>query len=268
MTYHKTMEKLSNMRFTKPDKVLSLYLHTDRSHPDQQGGEWKIALKNGFNRLEEYIEASSMEELKRLRSIRENVEKYVEGMERKMPRGLIIFASADSGLWETFELQVSVPTNFYWEEYPVLDELQKMYQAYPLTGFVLMQQNEIKILTSIFALLEESESMEFDLEIDDWRMHQGPSHHSSSMGSGAIKTASQVDHYEDRINANQKRWVKSLGSKLDKKAADKQWEKIILVGDKGEAELLEGYMNKKVDAIIQKNLLNENENTVLEKLLA
>ncbi|MGD6872104.1 hypothetical protein ACQCU1_07910 [Sutcliffiella horikoshii] len=125
MTYHKTMEKLSNMKFTKPDKVLSLYLHTDRSHRDQQGGEWKIALKNGFNRLEEYIGASSKDELERLRSIREDVEKYVESKERKMPRGLIIFASADSGLWETFELQVSVPTNFYWEEYPVQMSFKK-----------------------------------------------------------------------------------------------------------------------------------------------
>jgi hypothetical protein len=261
------MEKLSNMKFTKPDKVLSLYLHTDRSHPDQQGGEWKIALKNGFNRLEEYTESSSQEEWKRLRAIREKIEQYVTGLERKLPRGLIIFASGDSGLWETFELQVPAETNFHWEEEPVLDDLKKLYQDHPLTALVLMQQNQIKILTSSFAQLENSESIEFVLEIDDWRKHEGPSHASSSMGSGAVKTATQVDHYQERLKANQTRWIKSLGSKLDKKAADNKWDRIILVGDKEEAELLKVNMNKPVDEIIQKNLLNENEHTVIEKLL-
>ncbi|MFE8702004.1 VLRF1 family aeRF1-type release factor [Cytobacillus sp. FJAT-54145] len=267
MNYHKKLSKLSNFRSYKPDKVLSLYLHTDRSHPDQQRGEWKIALKNGFNKLEEYLNVSSHEELNRLRSIRSKLEKYMEGLERNLPRGIVIFASIDSNLWESFELQVPVQTNFYWEERPVLQELQSLYKKYPLTGLVLMQQNQIKILSSVFTVLQDMETMEFDLESEDWRKHEGPSHMNASLGKGAVKSAAQVDHYQERVKMNQHRWLKSLGSILDKKAADHKWDKIILVGDKEEAELLNSSMNKQVDKIIQKNLLNEHEHAVIEKVL-
>lgn len=57
MSFPKLIKKLENLHLHAPDKMLTVYLNTDRSDPDQQGGEWKIALKNGFNRLEEYLKA-------------------------------------------------------------------------------------------------------------------------------------------------------------------------------------------------------------------
>lgn len=267
MIYQDKIAKLRNMKLQKPDKVLSLYLNTDRRDQDQQGGEWKIALKTGFKRLEEYLKVSSEDELERLSSIRKKVENYFESLGRQMPRGVVIFASEDSGVWETFELQVPVKTSFYWEERPVLDGLNELHQHYPLTALVLMQQNQVKILTSNFAQLEDSETMEVDLVFDDWRQHEGPSHVNRSMGSSAVKGANQVDHFEDRVKENQYRWIKSLGSKLDKKIADQKYEQVILVGDKEEGQMLEKNMNKPVDDIIQKNLFDENEHKVIEKLL-
>lgn len=65
MSFQRTMNKLENLSLQKPDKLLTVYLNTDRSDPDQQGGEWKIALKNGFNSLVEYLE-SAPEERERL----------------------------------------------------------------------------------------------------------------------------------------------------------------------------------------------------------
>ena len=106
--------------------MLTVYLNTDRSDPDQQGGEWKIALKNGFNRLEEYLE-SAPEEQERLKDLRLKVEEYVHSKERELPRSFIFFASRDSGIWEALELQVPVETNFYWEEDPMLDALKELH---------------------------------------------------------------------------------------------------------------------------------------------
>ncbi|MBN8192222.1 hypothetical protein JI667_08685 [Bacillus sp. NTK074B] len=266
MSLNKTLNVLENLYLQKPDKLLTVYLNTDRSDPDQQGGEWKIALKNGFNRLEEYLE-SAPEEQERLQTIRPKVENHVHSLERELPRSFIIFASADSGIWETFELQVPVETNFYWEENPQLDQLKSLHQEYPLTGLILLQQNQIKILTSSFGEIQTSEFMEFDLETDDWRKHEGPHHADVSMGSGGGK-ANQQEEFESRLKANQQRWWKSLGSILDKKAADEKWERIVLVGDKEEAAVLEESMNKEVHETIGKNLLNENEHKVVEKLLA
>lgn len=42
---------------------LTIYLNTDQSIRNQKKGEWKIRLKNGLKKLEEYIAASNKEEL-------------------------------------------------------------------------------------------------------------------------------------------------------------------------------------------------------------
>ncbi|MEC1943460.1 hypothetical protein P9E64_20905, partial [Bacillus velezensis] len=58
--------KLKYVMTESPDKMLSLYVNTDMRNPDQQGGEWKIALKTGFRRLKEYLSVSDPEEEKSL----------------------------------------------------------------------------------------------------------------------------------------------------------------------------------------------------------
>lgn len=262
MSFKKKVAKLENLILQKPDKVLTMYLNTDRSDPDQQGGEWKIALKNGFNSFEQYLAASDEEEKKRLKTIREKVEAYIFEKERELPRSVIIFASA-SGVWEAFDVQIPISTQFYWEETPVLDQLKELYMNYPQTGLVLMQQNQVKIIETALGYLGDSEFFEYDMETEDWRIHAGPPP-SSQMNGGK---ATQQDHFEDRVRVNQERWWKSLGSKLDKKAADGMWEKIILIGDKEEADVLENNMNKTITLKIQKNLLNEKEHKVLEEVL-
>ena len=58
--------------------MLSLYVNTDVRDPEQQGGEWKIALKTGFSRLKEYLAASDPEE-----------EKCLDALIKKMPENTL-----------------------------------------------------------------------------------------------------------------------------------------------------------------------------------
>ncbi|TYS17567.1 hypothetical protein FZC78_06760 [Rossellomorea vietnamensis] len=62
--------------------------------------------------------------------------------------------------------------------------------------------------------------------------------------------------------------VKRKSGKLDKVAADRKWEKIIVLGDKGTGHMLSENMNKQIDEVIQKNLLNEQEEKVVEEINA
>ncbi|MFC4321187.1 VLRF1 family aeRF1-type release factor [Litchfieldia salsa] len=263
MGFHKTIKKLEHTQTMKPDKVLTMYLNTDLSDQDQQGGEWEIALKNGFNRLEEYLDVSSKEELKKLKQLRKKIDDYVYSLKRSLPRSIVVFASVDDALWETFELHVPVETFFYWEEKPMLDQLKALHAKHPLTALVLMQQNQVKIIETSFGAIHGSKMYEFDLDNEDWRIHSGP--HPTGPSNGTQIT--QHDHYDQRVKVHQQRWWKSFGSKLDQKAAKQQWERIILIGDKEESDVLEDVMNKKVDAKIHKNLLNENEHKVLKELV-
>jgi hypothetical protein len=266
MSLTKTLNKLENLHLQKPDKLLTMYLNTDRRDPDQQGGKWKIAMKNGFNSFEEYLDVSNAEEKKKMNGIREKIETYVLSLERDLPRSIIVFASEDSGIWETFELQVPVKTNFYWEEYAVLDQLKELQSKYPLTGLILLQQNQVKMIQTQFGEVEDTQMFHFDLDTEEWRRHAGPQPADINIGSNG-GSANQDDHFKEKIEAHQKRWYKSLGSKLDQEAANRKWNKIILVGDKGTGNVLSKNMNKEVHGIIQKNLLNEKEERVLEEIL-
>ncbi|MCY8397596.1 hypothetical protein MOC68_18205, partial [Bacillus spizizenii] len=96
MAIDSLINKLQYVQLEPPDKILSLYLNTDMRDPEQQGGEWKIALKSGFGRLKEYLAASDPGEEKCLDGIRTKIDQYLNEMGKDMPRSLVFFVS-DSG---------------------------------------------------------------------------------------------------------------------------------------------------------------------------
>ncbi|MCP6682629.1 VLRF1 family aeRF1-type release factor [Bacillus nakamurai] len=257
MAIDSLISKLKYVRLESPDKILSLYVNTDMRNPDQQGGEWKIALKSGFRRLKEYLSASDPEEEKCLSRMMESVYQYIEGLGKEIPRSLVFFASGQSGIWETIELQVPVETRFYWEEMAVLDQLEELREQYPSTAFILTQQNEMKIIETVLGKIEGVEHYEYDVIHETWK----PSAISGSTGS------MEEDAAKAHIEENQNRLYKRLASNLDQKAAANKWERLVIAGDKETADILDQNMNKPIDMKIQKNLLNENEHKVIEDLL-
>ncbi|MGF2615951.1 hypothetical protein FZC84_07695 [Rossellomorea vietnamensis] len=86
----------------------------------------------------------------------------------------------------------------------------------------------------------------------EWQRHAGPQPADIYIGSNG-GSATQDDHFRQRVEANQKRCFKSFGSKLDKVAADRKWDKILVLGDKGTDHMLNENMSKEVDGVIQKN---------------
>jgi ribosomal protein S20 len=101
------------------------------------------------------------------------------------------------------------------------------------------------------------EHYQYDVINESWKP-QDVSESSASMDEDAAKA-----HVEE----NQKRLYKRLASNLDQKAASHKWERLVIAGDKETADILDHHMNKPIDRIIQKNLLNENEHKVIEELL-
>lgn len=62
MALSQLLEDLIDFKAEKSNQVLTIYLNTDRSDPNQQKGEWRIRLKNGLKRLEQYIIATGEED--------------------------------------------------------------------------------------------------------------------------------------------------------------------------------------------------------------
>ena len=265
MDLNKKLKQLENVRREGADKVFTMYLNTDPSDPDQQGGEWKIQYKNGIRNFEHYLqEDEDKEELKNFQLIKQKVDKFVKGNEQNFLKGIIIFATADEEIWFANRVQMHVETEFYWQETPEINQLVRLVDKFPKSGIILVQQNEIKVIESNLNEIEDTTSFELDIKTDNWRKKQGPRKANSSMGPGAANM--QKDNFAARYEANQQRWYKKIAPKLDKRAKEHSWEKIYIVGEPDSSNELKDQMNKPVDKIIQKNMLDHEESKVLQEV--
>ncbi|SET47674.1 hypothetical protein SAMN05216389_11250 [Oceanobacillus limi] len=267
MDMKKVMEKLESVYLEKPHRVFSMYLNTDPADPEQQGGEWKIHLKNGLNRFENYLKADGdVEEQKNFKKIKEKVQQYVHDNELNLSKSIVVFATPNEEIWFAERFQMPVETKFYWEETAKVDQLKEMYQKFPKTGIILTQKEAIKVIDSELGSLKDTKLFELDLDTEDWKEHTGPQNVQASVGLGGSDM--KPDEFQQRFEANRYRWYKTIASKLDKLAKDKRWDSIYLVGDKEEAKDLMKNMNKYVTDIVNKNMLDHEEQKVFDVVLA
>lgn len=246
-------------------KVFSMYLNMDPADPDQQGGKWRITLKNGLRNFEKYVqEANDEQEIKEFQKVKKKVSDYIEANELELKKGLIIFASADDSVWFTARVQVRLRSDFYWQETPVLDQLIELQRDYPKAGIILVQTGQVKVIESNMNEVEGTIYYELDLDTEDWKEKLGPQMAKGDMPPGAHNL--QVDKFNNRTEANRYRWFKSIAPKLDMHAKSGNWEKIFVMGEPEAAQTVLELMNKPVDGILQKNMLDQDENRVLEEV--
>ncbi|HLR53850.1 MAG TPA: hypothetical protein VK078_03910, partial [Pseudogracilibacillus sp.] len=144
MLLKQQIEELKNKTFDEPQKVYSMYLNTDPRDPEQQNGKWKIKLKKSLQDLAETTKKSdSHEEKNQAKSMIEKVEQEVYDREPDMQRSFVFFGTADEELWFSKMLHIPVETEFHWEDQPHVEQLEKLEEAYPYTGVVVMQQDSV-----------------------------------------------------------------------------------------------------------------------------
>ncbi|MCT2535945.1 VLRF1 family aeRF1-type release factor [Aquibacillus koreensis] len=260
------LKELQNVELEKPNSVFSMYLNTDPADPEGQGSQWRIQLKNGLNSFENYLERSDdKEELKNFRKVRKQVDDYVNHNHMKFQKSVILFASPDQSVWFAESLQMRVRTEFFWQESPVTDQLYQLKSMFPKLGIILVQQSQVKVIEAELGSILNTEHYELDIDTEDWRQHAGPRPHSDT-GKGGKNL--QTDHFDERFKANQKRWYKSIAPKLDKLAKDHGWMRIYIAGDKDEAKDIAHYMNKPIDKLENRNILEHDELKVIEQVVA
>ncbi|WP_430791145.1 VLRF1 family aeRF1-type release factor [Virgibacillus flavescens] len=265
MDINKHIKDLENMNNDNSNKVFTMYLNTDPSDPEQQGGEWKIHLKNGLRNFESYLQqADNQEELKNFKSVKEKVKNFVNENEQNFRKGIILFATADEEVWFAERIQMRLTTEFFWESYPELNQLKQLQQSFPKSGIILVQQDEIKVIDAELGEVKDTTHYQLDINTDNWRQMTGPHKADASMGSGG--KSAQQDKFKARFQANKHRWYKSIAPTLDKRGKKREWEKIYIVGERDAANEVEAQMNKSVNQVIQKNMLDHEESKVLEEV--
>lgn len=264
MDMNQQLKQLEQFRTEGANKVFTMYLNTDPADPDQQGGKWKINFKKGMHNFEQYLqEDNNKEELKNFQLIKTKVEKYVHAHEPDLLKGIIVFATGDEEVWFADRVQMRLETTFSWQETPELGQFKRLKVAYPKSGIILVQQEEIKIIESELNRIENTTSYELDLDTDDWRQKKGPRKGNATKGAPGASNYQQ-DHFNARYEANKQRWYKKIAPQLDKQAKD--WEKIYIVGEADPTNELKRQMNKSADEVIHKNMLDQDETKVLQEV--
>ena len=263
MCYAKDMEKLAQKAKRHPQKVLSMYVNTDPADRDQAGGKWKIHVKNALKNFETYLK-NEPGELEQFLKVKDKVKAFLEDNGQSMKKSCVVFASAED-IWFAECLQMPVTTEFHWEDEPKLEQFQLLYERFPESGVILVQKNQVKVIDAVLGKINDTKLYEMDLDTERWKVQASPQRALSIKGKGG--KGSKKDTIENRWEANQKRWYKSLAPDLDKLAKDKEWKSIHLVGNAEEAKLMESYMQKQVQQTDSKNLFDQEEKKVLEEVI-
>lgn len=260
----KQIQQLKEVKQASPNQVFTMYLNTDPSDPDQQGGKWKVHFKSGLDNFEQYLKQDNKEELRNFQIIRDKVEKYVQDNEQHLRRGIIVFATATEDVWFSYLVQTRLETEFYWQEAPVLDQLQLIIKKFPVAGLILVQQNMVKVVESSLNEIQDETYFELDLNTEDWREKSGPRPSHTPKGPGSSNL--QLENFESRYVANLERWYKSIASRLDKLAKDHQWKEIYVIGEGKAALEIKSQMNKNVNQWIKKNMMDHKEVQILKEV--
>lgn len=259
--------------------VLSIYLNTNPADSEAQNGAWKIHLKNGLKKLDEYLSASRDEkEINAYRELKKKVEREITDHQGELLKGVVIFASPHENLWWVRYVQIPVKNNFHWEETPQLDQLRYMYKAYPYAGVVMPSLRGIRVLDTSMGIINEEFFYEFDSGLEVWTEQRGvrSSGRVSGVGSagggasgGSTPVSgggSPVDELDHRLKENLDRFYKDMGGKIEKLKKERRWEEVHVVGDAEHAKSFAKSLNDKPKSCVYKNLMNNDPGKILHEV--
>ncbi|WP_301109557.1 VLRF1 family aeRF1-type release factor [Sporosarcina sp.] len=241
--------------------VLSVYLNTNPADRDQQQAAWRIHLKSGLKRLDEYIVASNNEkELTAYRLVKDKVMKEIEHNQNDLAKGAVIFAAADPEIWSVHYVQVAVKTSFHWENHAMTDELEYMLKAYPEAGIVLPSYSEVRILDTAMGRIRDETVYEFDSGLDVWKEQKSV---KSSLQRGV---GGHTDGFDQRLKENLDRFYKQMGSVVGTMKKKRGWKEIHVAGEAELANSFASVLSQKPESCIHKNFGRAKNEIIIQKV--
>ncbi|MEK4484376.1 VLRF1 family aeRF1-type release factor [Psychrobacillus sp. FSL H8-0484] len=262
MTISKELEELK--AYSSSDRcVLSVYLNTNPGDPEQLNGAWKIHLKSGLKRIGEYLKASGDEkEIKDLDEIKNKIIKEMEENKLELHKGVVIFATADGDLWYVNYVQVPVKTNFYWENHPVVEQLEYMYKAYPEAGIIMPSFGEVRVLDTALGFVRDDITYRFDLVSEQWKESEKV---DISNRREALKD--KTAKLDTRYKVNKSSFYRGMRETIEQLKKKRGWREFHVAG---EAEMANAFAESLRDlpaSCIYKNLNNSNAEEVVHQVL-
>ncbi|MEI4769161.1 VLRF1 family aeRF1-type release factor [Psychrobacillus sp. FJAT-51614] len=260
MTINKELQALKE--YSCSDRcVLSVYLNTNPGDPQQLNGGWKIHLKSGLKRIGEYLESSDENEKKAFNKIKKKIINELESNQQELRKGVVIFASANDDLWSVHHVQVPVKTNIYWENHPVIEQLEYMYKAYPEAGIIMPSFGEVRILDTAMGFVRDDVTFKYDPVSEKWTEQKK----LDSKGRRAIADNKSAV-LDPRYKVNKNSFFKGMSTTLEQLKKKRGWREFHVAG---EAEMANAFAESIRDipaSRIYKNLNNSKANDVIHQV--
>ncbi|MBB6450669.1 hypothetical protein HNR44_002659 [Geomicrobium halophilum] len=255
-------EDLNQLKNKQDDTgILTIYLNTDVSDQSQTRGEWKIRLKNGIKRLEEYAEKSDeKDEVKVLKKLLDQAHQHIFDQQMNMQKSFVLIASADGEIWTAKILQVPVESSFHWESKPATNQLEELQNEYPATGIIVIQQRDVTLLDTALGEVRDEKKYSWDLEKEDWVDYDDQSSPPSAADTS-------IDDFNRRFEENKHRWYKSLAPVLIKELKSRNLNGAYLVGsNESVTELGQHLDTSHIKGKITKNLGSKPATEILNQV--
>lgn len=242
--------------------VLSVYLNTNPGDPQQLNGGWKLHLKNGFKRIEEYLKASEDEdESKAFHALMKKVTEEVEQNQNNLSKSVVIFAALEPELWSVHYVQVPVKTSFHWENQPMIEEMSYMYKAYPESGIVLPSSGKVRVLDTAMGAVRDDLTFEYDGLTGKWNKQDNDAAHENR-GKGSTTKPT----FEARTENNTKAVFKGMDKAIEILKKERGWREIHISGETELANAFANILREKPASCIYKNLINSKPNDAIHQV--
>ncbi|WP_176554206.1 VLRF1 family aeRF1-type release factor [Bacillus sp. Marseille-P3800] len=239
---------------------LTIYLQTGKTSVDQQKGEWKIRLKNGLKKLEEYLEVSDNDpELHAFKKLKKQAEQQIMELSTNMPKSIVFIGSSEGDV-QLKKLQVPVENDFRWEKHPVVDQLEALEEKFPLSGIVMIKKTDVHTVETSLGEVIEEKQYSWDIESEDWKEYVG------ARPQAEAGAALHREQYADRFDANQQRWFKKIAQKIEKESKQKNWSTMHLVGSPDQTSEFARQLSNHDPKISKRNLAKLKSHEIVKEL--
>ncbi|MFD2511967.1 VLRF1 family aeRF1-type release factor [Halalkalibacter alkalisediminis] len=144
-----------------------------------------------------------------------------------------------------------------------LSAIRNHSKEYPQEGIIFIQKEGVFVIETSLGEVNNELGYDLDLENEDWKQYEGVAARERMASS-----ANHRDKYDQRLEAIQQRWYKQLANELEKKAKDKGWQHIYLVGEQELISEFEKHMTFRNRSIIHKNYTRFSAKEIVSHVLA
>lgn len=137
---------------------------------------------------------------------------------------------------------------------PNLQQLKQLQKTYPSSGLIIVNDDRVTLVHKALGELETIESLEFELDDEDWKGYEGLAA-SERVSSGAT----HKDQLEHRIYVHQQRWIKDIIPQINKKAKHYRWKYADIVGKTPIVDTMTEKLDLSINRVIRKTISNEQQ---------